>query len=76
MTAGGPRLSAVKERSRGSNLSQTTVSQIRQIASGAGASQRRTPRHSQQYQLHPPVRPTDGTAEKPATPLVMKRRES
>ncbi|HSN68215.1 MAG TPA: hypothetical protein VLV48_03160, partial [Thermoanaerobaculia bacterium] len=62
----------MKERPRGSNLSQTTLSQIRQIASGAGAAQRRTPRHSQQYQLHPPVRPTDGTAERPATPLGMR----
>ncbi len=63
----------MKERPRGSNLSSTTLSQIRKIAAGVGASQRRTPRHSQQYQLHPPVRPTDGTAETPASMLGLKR---
>lgn len=63
----------MKERPRGSHHSTTTVSQIRKIASGAGAAQRRAPRHSQQYQLHPPVRPTDGTAEKPAALLGLKR---
>jgi hypothetical protein len=66
----------VKERPRGSNLSSTTLSQIRKIAAGAGAAQRRAPRHSQQYQLHPPIRPTDGTAEKPAVHLGLERRKS
>ncbi|MGH9459461.1 MAG: hypothetical protein ACRD2J_17640 [Thermoanaerobaculia bacterium] len=51
----------------------TTTSQIRQIASGVGTTQRRPPRHSQQYQLHAPIRPSDGTAEKPPAGLGVKR---
>lgn len=63
----------MKERPRGSTHSSTILSQIRKIAAGAGASQRRAPRHSQQFQLHAPIRPTDGTAEKPAAMLGLKR---
>ena len=52
------------------------LSQIRQIAQGEGARQKSRPRHSQQYQLHAPVRPTDGTAENPPAghPLLKKRK--
>ncbi|HVR43143.1 MAG TPA: hypothetical protein VMS56_06805 [Thermoanaerobaculia bacterium] len=50
---------------RGSTPGDATRSQIRRIAAGEGLRQRRSPRHSQQYQLHAPVRPSDGTAERP-----------
>lgn len=50
---------------RRSNPAPSTKSQIRRIAEGAGTAQRHPARHSQQYQLHAPVRPKDGTAEKP-----------
>ena len=60
---------------RKSNHSQSTTSQIRRIAQGAGVEQRRPPRHSQQYQLHPPVRPVDGTAERPPAGLGIRRKK-
>jgi hypothetical protein len=50
---------------RKSNPATTTTSQIRQIAGGIGVTQKQKPRHSQQYQLHAPVRPSDGSAELP-----------
>jgi hypothetical protein len=50
-----------------------TTSQIRQIAGGVGVSQKQKPRHSQQYQLHAPVRPTDGSAELPPVGLGRKK---
>lgn len=59
---------------RKSNHSKTTTSQIRSIAQGAGAKQRHAARHSQQYQLNPPVRPTDGTAEKPPAGLGIRKK--
>lgn len=54
---------------RKSSHSDTTTSQIRRIAQGVGAKQRHASRHSQQYQLHAPVRPSDGTAERPPVGL-------
>ncbi|MFN2240386.1 MAG: hypothetical protein ABR524_13445 [Thermoanaerobaculia bacterium] len=50
---------------RKSSPATTTTSQIRQIADGIGVTQKQKPRHSQQYQLHAPVRPSDGSAELP-----------
>lgn len=65
---------------RKSSHGENTTSQIRRIAQGAGVKQKQQPRHSQQYQLHAPVRPTDGSAERPPagrgrqkSPGAMKR---
>ncbi|MFN2442370.1 MAG: hypothetical protein ABR517_06775, partial [Thermoanaerobaculia bacterium] len=59
---------------RTSTPTETTTSQIRGIARGIGVTQKQKPRHSQQYQLHAPVRPTDGSAEKPPVGLGRRRQ--